>query len=388
MRSPFEIRLPTGAPNLSSDHPSVDRSDVDLSDAQSLWPTTPRTEQLPGQRARMPLETKSLGGGLPNVSLPSLNQESGHRSSGPNTHFAISSVIKDTIFSPSQALGSTEICGAMHSISCTQLEHESPAHVQVSLVSTYISRPVNLSKQLDAPQQVTEHSSWTAKDMKRSEEVYKTFDDEVPAIAHSVTVGEQTGSKTREQGQGPIIGAVQGAQIERSENESKLTLESMMLESMLRQVNARRQGSGRANDHFITFSPSALCSVATLFCNACGRETLSELWQELQKTCSVRSLSEVNEEHLARSRVIGSCRYGACSQVRIKNSIWIPKDRRVQKRFLDLSQHFYSAEIFCRYACDPCGAGVRACVRACVSVCVCVCACVRACVRAFVRAFI
>jgi hypothetical protein len=220
---------------------------------------------------------------------------------------------------------------------------ESPAHVQVSQVS-------KLSKHLDALPQVTEHSSWTAKDMKRSEEVYKTFDDEVRVRAHSVTVGEQKWSKTREQAQWPIVGAVHGAQIERTEDESKRTLESMILERMLKQVNIRRQGYGSANDHFITFSPSAVCSVATLFCNACSREALSELWQELQKTCSIRSLSEVNEEHLARSRVIGSCRYGACSQLNIKYSIWIPKDRRVQKRFLELSQHFYLAEIFCRYA--------------------------------------
>ena len=246
-----------------------------------------------------------------------------------------------------------------------QLKHQVSDHIQHSPGSPHIQRPVSPSKQRDVPAQDAEHSGWIARDMKRSEEVKKSFDES----AHSFAAGEQTGSNIREQAK-ELVGAVRTARMERTENAAKPTMESMVLERMLRQVKARRQGSGSAHDRFITFSPFALCSMAALFCNACVRETLLEVLQELQKTCSVRSLAAFNEEHVSQSRKISSGRSGMRPQVHIETSIWIPRDRRVQKNFVELAQHFYAAEIFRRYACVF--ACVREGVRAFGAVCVCV----------------
>ena len=67
--------------------------------------------------------------------------------------------------------------------------------------------------------------------------------------------------------------------------------------------------------------------------------------QELQKSSAVHNLSNLIEAN--RRHLIGA-NHGFRAHVNIETSMWIPKNHKVSREFLEIAENVFGAQMYCR----------------------------------------
>lgn len=185
----------------------------------------------------------------------------------------------------------------------------------------------------------TSHSTGdlAAIDQQRSPEISKRFGEEPlssPRFTHSAQSVEIFGVSSPDKGTGRSPGK-QDASVRRGFGKGSV-LESHILSHLAKRPDA--------------FSPHALSSVLLQLCNACAEEVVREVWKRLLSTGTggLEDLAVENASNLARRRIVGFGLYNSKPQVTVDTSMFIPRAQPVDRHFIEVSKHFFDAEIYCR----------------------------------------